>query len=103
MIATTGTKRNKKYVYYTCLNKNKGIPCRGLNINIDAELVQRLVATEIRKIMKDPAQLGGIWAKLTEDSSPEEAFQKLQNIDQAWNFLAPEQKNKIIQDFVKTV
>jgi hypothetical protein len=74
-----------------------------LDTNIDAELVHRIVIKEVRKILKEPEILGGLWAKLSEGSSPEEAYKKLQNMDKAWDLLPPADQNKVIQDFVKTV
>jgi hypothetical protein len=61
MIANFSTRKNKKYPYYTCLRKIKGIHCVGMNQNIDAELVQRIVVTELRKILKEPEMLGALW------------------------------------------
>jgi hypothetical protein len=103
MVVTHGTKKNRKYPYYTCLRKNKGIPCIGLDQNIDAELVQRLVVGELRKMLKEPEMLGALWKQLSDETSPEEAYQKLQNIDKAWDFLTPDEQRKTLQDFVHRV
>lgn len=103
MIATFRTKKHKKYPYYTCLNKNKGMPCHGLDRNMDAELVLRLVTAEVRKILKEPEILGGLWEKLSEQASPEKSYKKLQHCDEVWEELTPEEKDKIIQKLVKTV
>jgi DNA invertase Pin-like site-specific DNA recombinase len=103
MIVTHSTKKNRKYPYYTCLRKNKGIPCVGLNQNIDAELVQRLVVAELRQVLKEPEMLGTLWKQLSNEASPEDAYKKLENIDKAWEFLAPGEQCKVLQDFVHTV
>lgn len=103
MVATLGKCKHKKYQYYTCLNKNKGMNCKGLDMNIDSELVFRLVSAEVRKILKEPELLGGLWHQLSQDSSPEEAYKRLQNLDKAWDLLVSEEKNKILQQCIKTV
>jgi hypothetical protein len=103
MVVCHTSKGPRKYAYYTCLSKHNGLNCKGLDTNIDAELVHRIVIKEVRKILKEPEILGGLWAKLSEDSSPEDAYKKLQNLDNAWDLLPPADQNKVIQDFVKTV
>ncbi|MDR3285478.1 MAG: recombinase family protein [Holosporales bacterium] len=103
MVVCMTYKKTRNYAYYTCLNKHNGLLCKGLNINVNAELVHRLVIEEVRKILKEPESLGGLWQKLSEDSSPEDAYKRLQNIDGAWDLLPPDDQNKIIQEFVKTV
>jgi site-specific DNA recombinase len=74
MIANFTSKRNRKYAYYTCLNKRDGLFCKGLDTNINADLVHRLVTEEVRKILKEPETLGGLWEKLSKESSPENAY-----------------------------
>ncbi|MDR3285136.1 MAG: recombinase family protein [Holosporales bacterium] len=103
MLVNLTSKKSRKYAYYTCLNKRNGLPCKGLNVSLNAELLHRLVTAEIRKILKEPELLGGLWAALSEKESPEEGYKKLQNIDKAWDFLSPDEQNKILQDFVKVV
>jgi site-specific DNA recombinase len=103
MIVSKTAKGSRKYAYYTCLSKHNGLNCKGLDMNVNAELVHRLVIKEVRKILKEPEILGGLWQKLSEGSYPEEAYKKLQNLDKAWDLLPPADQNKVIQDFVKTV
>jgi hypothetical protein len=92
MIVTLGSKKNRKYPYYTCLRKTKGIHCIGMNQNIDAELVQRVVVSELRKVLKEPEMLGALWEKLSQSSAPDDACKKLQNIDKIWDFLSQEER-----------
>jgi hypothetical protein len=103
MVVCKTAKGTKKYAYYTCLSKHNGLNCKGLDMNIDAELVHRVVTKEVRKILKEPEILGGLWQKLADESCPEDAYKKLQNMDKAWDLLPPADQNKVIQDFVKTV
>jgi DNA invertase Pin-like site-specific DNA recombinase len=103
MVVCHTSKGTRKYTYYTCLSKHNGLNCKGLDMNVDAELVHKIVIKEVRKILKEPEILGGLWEKLSKESSPEDAYKKLQNIDNAWDFLPPADQNKVIQDFVKTV
>lgn len=103
MIINLTAKESQKYAYCTCMNKRNGLPCRGLDQNINVALVHRVVVQEVRKILKNPEVLGGIWEKLSETSSPEEGYKKLQHIDEAWEFLSPAERTKIIQTFVQTV
>jgi hypothetical protein len=47
-------------------------------MNVNAVLVHRLVTKEVRKILRAPEMLGGLWQKLSENpiiwtSCPEEA------------------------------
>jgi hypothetical protein len=74
-----------------------------MNQNIDAELVQRIVVAELRKILKEPEMLGALWAKMSQNGEPDEAYKKLQNIDTIWDFLSPEERNTILQEFVHMV
>ncbi|MDR1208622.1 MAG: recombinase family protein [Holosporales bacterium] len=103
MVVTLGSKKCKKYPYYTCLRKTKGIHCSGMNQNIDAELVQRIVISELQKILKEPEMLGALWAKISQSSPPNEACKNLQNLDQIWNFLSPPERYIILQEFVHMV
>jgi site-specific DNA recombinase len=103
MIISKTSKKNREYPYYTCLSKHNGLNCKGLDMNVDTELVHRLVIKEVRKILKEPENLGGLLEKLSERSCFEEAYKKLQNIDKGWDLLPPIIQNEVIQDFVKTV
>ncbi|MDR1551810.1 MAG: recombinase family protein [Holosporaceae bacterium] len=103
MVVCKTYKKTRKYAYYTCLNKHNGLHCKGLDINVNAELVHNLVTAEVRKILNEPESLGGLWEKLAADSSPTDAYEKLQNLDKAWDLLQPAEHNKILQEFVKTV
>jgi DNA invertase Pin-like site-specific DNA recombinase len=103
MVVGKTSKGSRKYAYYTCLSKHNGLHCKGLDMNVNAELVHRIVIKEVRKILKEPEILGGLWEKLSAGASPEEAYKKLQNMDKAWDLLLPADQNKVIQDFVKTV
>jgi DNA invertase Pin-like site-specific DNA recombinase len=103
MVIGLTNKKHKKYAYCTCLNKHSGLVCKGLDMNVNVDLVHRIVIKEMRKILKEPAFLGQLWQKLAEESSPEESYQKLQNLDAAWDFLDPAAQSKIIQNLIKTV
>ncbi|GHS93179.1 hypothetical protein AGMMS49949_06180 [Alphaproteobacteria bacterium] len=103
MMASFTSKKNRKYAYYTCLNKRDSLFCRGVDTNINAELVHRVVTDEVRKILKEPEILDGLWDRLSEKASPEEAYKRLQNIDKAWDLLPTEERNKVLQEFVKNV
>jgi hypothetical protein len=103
MVVTLSSKKNKKYPYYTCLRKIKGIHCVGLNQNIDAELVQRIVVSELRKVLKEPEMLGALWEKMSQAGDFNEACKKLQNIDKIWDFLSQEERNAVLQEFVHRV
>jgi hypothetical protein len=72
-----------------------------MNINVD--LVHRIVKKEIRQILQTPEILGNLWKSLSEELSMEDAYKRLQNIDKAWDYLPPGDQTKILQEFVKTV
>jgi hypothetical protein len=72
-------------------------------MNINAELVKRLVVEEVRKILQEPESLGGLWEHLSKESSPEQALQKLQNMDKAWDLLTLAEQDDVIKKFVKVV
>jgi hypothetical protein len=103
MTVTHCTKRDRKYPFYTCLRKNKGLTCVGLDKSINAELVQRLVVVELRKVLKEPEMLVALWKELCRESSPDDAYKKLENIDKSWDFLTPSEQCKILQEFVHMV
>jgi hypothetical protein len=106
MILNLTTKKSRKYAYYTCSNKRNGLPCKGVEMGINAELLHKLVSDELRKIFKDPEILGDLWQALGapgDKNSAEESCKSLQNLDKAWDFLTPEERNKILLEFVKVV
>jgi DNA invertase Pin-like site-specific DNA recombinase len=103
MVICKTYKKLRKYAYYTCLNKHNGLHCKGLDMNVNAELVHSLAIDEVRKILKEPESLGGLWQRLLEGASPTEAYEKLQNVDKAWDLLPPTEHNEILQEFIKTV
>jgi hypothetical protein len=103
MVVGITTKKHKQYPYCTCLNKRNGAVCKGLDMNINVDLVQRIVAKEVRRILKSPEILGNLWKSLSENLSTEDAYKRLQNIENAWDYLPPEDQTKIIKEFVKTV
>ncbi|GHS95447.1 hypothetical protein AGMMS49949_09780 [Alphaproteobacteria bacterium] len=92
MVINLTSKKKHKYAYGTCLNKRNGLPCKGLDLNVNVDLVHRTVTKEVRRILKEPEILGGLWKELAEHASPEESYQKLQNIDKAWDLLPPTNK-----------
>jgi hypothetical protein len=100
---TTKGRGSKKYSYHTCLKKHNGLHCKGLDMNINAELVKRLVVEEVRKILQEPESLGGLWDHLSKESSPEQALQKLQHMDKAWDLLTLAEQDDVIKKFVKVV
>jgi DNA invertase Pin-like site-specific DNA recombinase len=103
MLTSFTTKGRQRYAYHTCLNKHNSLHCKGLDMNISADLVKRLVVEEVRKILKEPEALGGLWQHLAKESSPEQMLQKLQHMDQAWNLLTLPEQDDIVKKFVKTV
>jgi site-specific DNA recombinase len=103
MLANFSVKKHRRYTYYTCLNKKDGLLCKGLDMNIDAELVHWLITEEVRKILKEPELFGDLWQKLSKESSPEEAYKRMQKLEAAWANLTQEDRRNIVQDLVKTV
>jgi site-specific DNA recombinase len=103
MIISITTKRHKQYAYCTCLNKHNGAVCKGLDMNINVDLVHRIVRKEVRQILQMPEMLGNLWKNLSEKLSAEDAYKRLQNIDKAWDYLTPGDQTHILQEFVKTV
>jgi DNA invertase Pin-like site-specific DNA recombinase len=101
MILNLTAKKAQKYAYYTCSNKRNSLPCKGIGIGINAELLHKLVATELRKILQDPDTLSDLWQ--ADKDAAAQNYKNLENLDKAWDFLTPEEKNKILKTFVKVV
>ncbi|GHS91929.1 hypothetical protein AGMMS49949_03160 [Alphaproteobacteria bacterium] len=104
---TTSYTKNKigqRYDYYICLNKQKGNGCKGINMNVGADLIEDFVVIEVLKILKESESFPGLFESCQEKAKgTTEAYAKLQNMGESWYFLDYQERSAIVRSLVKEV
>ena len=103
MTPTYCCKNKRKYRYYTCSNHLRTKNCMAEHKTLPAGEIEKYVSNFVCKSLKSPEICATTINNLGGEIEPNEALEKLKNIEKVWETLAFDAKRQIVQKIVRKV
>ena len=103
MTPTYTNKKGKRYRYYVCSSKQRGVNEKCPVGTISAAEAEDVVIQQILKLLSAPEIKARVLASTAGELSDNQVISSLQNIDKIWSELFPAEQARIIHLLIKSV